>query len=121
GRLVGQNQLRIGDDGPGNGRPLLLSAGDLVGELLQQVPNAQPVGNGVDALFHLVIRFARQHQGQKDVVLQREGVQQVEVLKHKAQVVPAKGGNLLLVQGDDVAHVQKHLAAGGLIQPCQNV
>ena len=121
GGLVGQDELRVGDDGPGNGRPLLLAAGDLVGKLLQQLPNAQPVGDGVDALFHLVVLLARQHQGQKDVVLQGEGVQQVEVLEHKAQVVPAEGGNLLLIEGYDVPHIQKHLAAGGLIQPRQDV
>ena len=39
-RLVGQDDLRLRDEGPGHGGPLLLAAGDLVGVLLQQLRDA---------------------------------------------------------------------------------
>ncbi len=121
GGLVGQNKLGLGDDGPGDGRALLLPAGDFVGELFQQLGNAQALGNGLQALAHLRILFSSQHQGQKDVVLHREGVQQVEVLEDKAQVVPAEGGNFPFLQADNVPHVEEDLTGGGLIQGGQNV
>ena len=47
-------------------------------------------------LLHLRIGLAGQHQRQKDVVLERKGVQQVELLEHEAQVVPAEGRHLRL-------------------------
>ena len=44
GGLISQDQLGLGDDGPGDSSPLFLAAGDLEGEFLQQFPNSQPVG-----------------------------------------------------------------------------
>ena len=83
GGLVCQDQFRLGDDGPGNGCPLFLPAGNLKGELFQQLLDPQLVGNGIQTLFHLRVFLPCQHQGQEDVVLDREGVQQVEVLEHE--------------------------------------
>ena len=36
------------DDGPGAGAPLLLPTGDLIGVLVQNVPDVQGVGHGLD-------------------------------------------------------------------------
>ena len=42
-------------------------------------------------------------------------------LKHKSQMVPAEGGDVLLLDGDDVLPVQEYLSAGGLVQGRQDV
>jgi len=44
GRLVGQQDLRAGDERAGDGGALLLSAGDLVGVLFEQRLDAEVVG-----------------------------------------------------------------------------
>lgn len=85
---------RVGDKRPCHGGTLFLTAGYLIGKFLQQFCNAQLLRNGCEPALHLRIRRSGQHQRQIDVVLQGKGVQQVEVLEHKAQVVPAKCGDL---------------------------
>ena len=105
GGLVGQDDPGLGDEGPGHRHPLLLAAGDLVGELPQQLLQPQPPGQGRQALGHLRVGLSRQHQGQQDVIPDGEGVQKVEVLEDEAQVVPAEGGDLPLPDGHDVPAV----------------
>lgn len=94
GRFVCQDQTWVGDKRPCHGGTLFLTAGYLIGKFLQQFCNAQLLRNGCEPALHLRIRRSGQHQRQIDVVLQGKGVQQVEVLEHKAQVVPAKCGDL---------------------------
>lgn len=75
GRLVGQDELRLGDDGSGYGCTLLLSAGNLVGIFFQQVDQTELAANGVQPGVHFGEGFPGQDQGKVDVVLQGEGVQ----------------------------------------------
>ena len=62
----------------------------------------KPPGQGQKPLLHLLISLPRQHQREQDVVLNGEGVQEVEILEHEPQVVPAEGGDVTLLDGDDV-------------------
>ena len=121
GRLVGQQQTGLGDKGAGHGGPLLLPAGHLVGVLLQQLRDAQLLRQRAQAVAHLGVRLPRQHQRQGDVVLQRECVQQVELLKHEAQMIPAERGGVRLLHGGQIAPVQPHRPGGGGIQRRQYV
>ena len=121
GGLVGQDEAGVGDESPGHGCPLLLAAGHLIGVLFQQVGDAQLSRQRHQALLHLAGLLTREHQGQVDVVLQGEGVQQVEVLEHKAQVVPAEGRHLRLPDFTQLLAVQLHQAPGGLIQRRQDI
>ena len=121
GGLVGQDDAGLGDEGPGHSHPLLLPAGDLVGVLLQQCVDTQPPGQGQQPLLHLLVGLPRQHQGEQDVVLDGECVQEIEILEDKAQVVPTEGSDVPLLDGDDVLPVQQDLAAGGLIQGRQDI
>ena len=121
GGLVRQQQAGLGDKCAGHGGALLLAAGHLVGVLFQQVRDAQLVRQRTQAVTHLAVRTARQHQRQIDVVLQREGIQQVELLKHEAQMVTAEGGGIRLLHGGQVTSVQTHRAGGRGIQRRQNV
>ena len=121
GGLVCQQQLGLGDQGAGHSRPLLLSAGDLIGKFGQKRSDAQLVRQRLQTLLHFPIGRARQHQRQQDVVPQAEGVQQVEILKDEAQMVPAESGNFLLTDGGKLPVAQKNMALGGLVQRRQNV
>ena len=121
GGLVGQQDTGPGNHGAGHSGALLLAAGHLIGVLFQQLLNAQLTGQRHQRPVHLRVFLPGQHQRQIDVVLQREGVQQVEILKHKAQMIPAEGGHVGLLHLADVPALQQHLTGGGLIQRRQNV
>ena len=121
GRLIRQQQLRLGDDGPGHCRPLLLPAGDLIGVLLQKLRQSQLPGNRQQPRPHILVRHSHQHQRQIDVVLQRKCVQQVELLEHKTQVVPAEGRRVPLPYLAQFMAVQPHRTRRGLVQRRQNV
>ena len=82
--LVGQHDLRGGDQCPGHRRALLLAAGDLIGIFLQKFFDAQLPGQRGKPAFHSVVPAARQHQGKEDIVLQGQGVQQIEILEDEA-------------------------------------
>ena len=43
GRLVGQDQVGVGHQGPGHGHPLLLAAGQLAGPVVDPVGQADPL------------------------------------------------------------------------------
>ena len=90
GRLIGQNNAGVGNHCAGHGGALLLTAGDFVGVLFQQCGNAQLIGNGRQTPVHLLIALACQHQRQIDVILQSKGVQQIELLKYKTQMIAAE-------------------------------
>ena len=72
--------------------------------------DAQPLGDGRKPARHHAVGAAAEHQRKQDVVLNAEGVQQVEILKHKAQMIPAEGAEGLVAQLGDVVSVQQHLA-----------
>ena len=97
GRLVCQNQLRLGDQGSGNGCPLLLSARDLIRIFVQQIFDPEPLGERQQLLPHFRIFFARQHQRQENILLQIKVVQQIKILKDKTQIFASKLCQLLIL------------------------
>ncbi len=64
---------------------------------------------------------ALEHQRQIDVIPHAEGVQQIEFLKYKAEVVAAEGGQFALGDVAKLAVAQPYFAAGGLIQRREDV
>ena len=121
GRLVGQQKLRGSDQSPRHRRALLFAAGDLVRVLGQQFVDAQLARQRLDEQRHVVGGHALEHQRKVDVVAHAEGVQQIELLKHKAEIVAAEGGQLLFRDVGQLAVAQPDLAAGGLVQRRQYV
>ena len=120
-RLPEDRESGVRDEGPGHGAALLLPAGDLIGVLGQQVRNAQLFRQGAELPLHGPIVLSRQHQGQEDVVLKGEGVQQVEVLEHKAQVGPAEGRQIPLPDVGEGPSVEEDLPGGGAVQGRQDI
>ena len=119
--LVGQHQLRVRDERARHGGALLLSAGDLVGVFGEDVRDAQLLRDGLQARAHLGVGFLRQHEREEDVVLDGEGVEEVEVLEHEAQVVAAERADLALGDGREAAAVQQHLARGRAVERREDV
>ena len=63
----------------------------------------------------------RQHHGQVDIVLQIEGIQQIELLEHKAQIVPPEIRHVLFPDFGDVHILQQHRSGSWPIQRRQDV
>ena len=121
GGLIGEDHFRLCDQGAGNGRTLFLTAGDFIGILFQQVFNPQGNRNGHKGSPHFLIVFTGQHQGQVDIIFQGEGVQQVEFLEYKAQVVTAEGSHFILLNPGEIVALQQDGAGSGLVQRGQDV
>ena len=90
GGFIGQEQGLSCNHGPGAGGPLLLAPGYLIGKFRQDVGDAQFSSH----LPHLVLYrsgvLVIQGEGQADVFLNGQGIQQIEVLEYKAQPLPAE-------------------------------
>ena len=87
GRLVGEQQLRLGDERPGNADELLLAAGELVREevlLADDLEAVERVGHDRGALGALDVAV-----GERDVEVlgDREVVEQVVLLEDEADVL----------------------------------
>ena len=102
GGLVAQEELRILRQGPGDGHPLLLSAGELGGEV------GQPVLQAHGAQHLRRVQGLPADLGRQLHVLQGGEVgDQVVELEDKADVVAAVGGQLPGAVGGDLLLPQK--------------
>lgn len=88
---------------------------------MQQVANAKPPRKRNQTLLHFLRLPAREHKRQIDVVAQRKGVKQIEILKHKAQVIAPEGGDFALRDLGEAAAAEQHLSAGRLVERRQDV
>ena len=116
GGFVEQQHLRLHGQGPGNGHPLLLAAGDLPGLGLDVRRHAHlfqilhgPLPGGLLVLF--------QYLDLPDHAIFQHGhvVEQVEGLEHHAHMGAVLGG-IDLGTGDVLAAVEDLAAGGGLQQ-----
>ena len=83
GGFVCQNQLGIGDDGPGDGHTLLLTAGKLCGHVLCPGQKAYPIQGGFHPLLALRSGNTLVNQRQFHVFFRGELGDQVELLDQK--------------------------------------
>lgn len=120
-RLVRQHQPRRGDQRPGRGGPLFLPARNLIGVLLQNVRDFQLLGQRRKPRRHFLIPLSLQDEGQKDIVLQGKGVEKVEVLENKAEVIPTESGDLFFPDGDEIFALKEHLAARRLVEGGEDI
>ena len=86
GGLVGQQQRRPLDQGPGDGHPLALAAGHLVGAVAHAVGQPDPGERFGRAAAPLRGRDARVDQRQLDVPQGRLPGQELEGLEHEADL-----------------------------------
>ena len=91
GRLVGEEQRRLGDDRARDRDALLLAAGELAGRVLLPAGQARPTPSAARASRRRSLgRDAAIDQRQLDVLERRGARQQVEALEDEAEIVPAK-------------------------------
>ena len=68
------------------------------------------------AAGHIPVVHSGQNQRQVDVIPQGKGIQQVKILKDKAQIFPSEIRQVPLPDFADVLPLQQHLSPGGLVQ-----
>ena len=102
GRLVGDEQRRIGDDRAGDRDALLLAAGELPRIVLSPGRRARRCERGHDVLAALRLRELRQQQRQLDVLERRQHRDQVVELEDEPDVPRAPRGERALGQAADL-------------------
>ena len=85
GGLVGKDDVRAGDKGPGDAHPLLLAAGHLTGKVVEPVAQTHPGQKLSGGLFPLRFGYPAKHQGEGHVFRGRQLGQQIVGLKDKAR------------------------------------
>ena len=96
GRLIGKDNLRVVNQGPAKGYPLLFAARQLVREIiiaLEQVDAAEQFC-GLGGRLGITVQFGREH----DVFQGGQGGDQVEGLKHVADCPVAERRELVFAQ-----------------------
>ena len=109
GRLIGKDQLRVGDQRPGDRHTLLLTSGELLGKVLGAMPHVHTAQHLLHSLFALSRRDIQVGQRQLHVLIDVQLVDQVEALEDEANLSLADGIALLLAQ---VGHLLSHQAVG---------
>ena len=120
-RLVGEDELGVGDHGAGDGDALLLSARELLREVLGAVGDGHSLHHGRDPLLALRGADVQVAQRQLYVFIDVQLVDEVEALEHEADVALAELGALLLLQAADLLSEQLIGALGGIIQEAEDV
>ena len=121
GGLVGHDDGGMGGDGPGDGHPLLLTAGHFGGLVLPAVGHAylfQGLHHDIPALQD---RHTLIDQGQLHIFIGGEGGDQVIALEDEADLLVADVGQLAVRAVGDVLTVQGVVPIGGDVQTAQNV
>ena len=121
GGLVGEDELGVGDHGAGDGHTLLLSARQLLREVLGPVGDGHPLHHRRDPLLALRRADVQVAQRQLDVLIDVQLVDEVEALEHEADVAFAELGALLLLQAADLLAEQLVGALGGVVQEAEDV
>ena len=106
GGFIRQKQLGAVDDGSGTSAPLLLAAGHLIGVFIQNIHDVQFFSHFPHPSVDLTCGNLVDSQCHSDVFGDGQCVQQVKVLKHKAQVFPTKPGNLFFIYLCHISSIQ---------------
>ena len=119
--LVGKDELGTEDHGAGDGYALLLSAGELVREVLGTVADVHALHHLLHLLLALALRYAEIGERQFDVLFHIELVDEVETLKDEAYLSLADGRALVLMQSGHLFVAKPVLARGGVVEESEDV
>jgi hypothetical protein len=112
--LVGKQNGRPGSEGPRQGDPLLLAAGELARVVMAAVLEAHGGEELVGAAHR--IGLPEELDREEDVLARRQIGQELKALEDEADLVPAEEGELILRQVLDRPAVDPHLAGGGAVE-----
>ncbi len=114
-RLVGEDQLRILHHRPGDADSLLLATGQLGWAMVQPVTETDGVDH--DLVPVRVGTAARNRQGEEDVLLRREGRDQVERLEDEPDPFPAEPGELPVAERTELDVPDVNCSAVERVEP----
>jgi len=121
GGLVGEDELGIGDHGASDGDTLLLTARELLREVLGTVRDGHPFHHGRDPLLALGSTDFHVLERQLDVLIDVQLVDEVEALEYEADIALAKLGALAFFQLSHLLTEQLVGAARGVVQEAEDV
>src|ERR1043165_1171689 len=121
GRLVGEDELRLGDHGPGDGDALPLPARELVGALLRLRRESDVIEPAAHARVARAAAGVLQQQRVLDVLVRGEDGDEVEGLEDVAEAIAARGGEAVQRDGGDVDTVDDDAAAARLVDAADGV
>ena len=85
---------------------MLLAAGHLIGVFVQNIRDVQLSGHFPHPAVDLACGDLVDGKCQGNVFGDGQGIQQVKILKHKAQVFPTEPGNLLFIDFGHIGSIQ---------------
>ena len=118
GRLIGQQDFRIADDGAGQRHALLLAARKLAGIMRQAMAETD--------MLQLFFRPRKsigpsgKFKRDGDILQRRHGGHEMEGLKDDADMLPTKAGKTILVEAGEILARHMHAARAWLLQPRQH-
>ena len=119
GGFICQNDRGLGGQSTGNRHPLLLAAGEVIGQTVQFLLQPQQLHDPHDELF---VRLAAiQGDGENNVFPHAEHRHQIVVLEDKADLLAAEDGGLLAVQLGKLSIAHPDAALGGGVQAAQHI
>ncbi len=119
GGLIRQHQSRIVDQGPANGNALLLTAGKLIGQMMDTIADIQGAQHLSKSLF---IRLSSiQQQGQRDVFLHIQYRNEIVELINQSHLPSPENGQLGFIQLINIGAFEKYFPRSGTIHAAQNM
>ena len=99
GGLIRQNDGGLSGQGPGNGHPLLLAAGELTGQVAALIRQPHPLQGPDGPLMPLLARHTGIEQRQFHILLHGQLGNEVILLENESQHPVADLGLLVVVHG----------------------
>ena len=109
GRLIGQNDLRIIDQGPTDGHPLHLSSGKFMGSMVPPIKKAHLPEQLINVRLNGIGTFL-QMVGKTNVLLNGQDWKKIKKLEDNTDFVPPKEGETPVVHPCDVLTLDDDLA-----------
>ncbi len=120
-RFVGEDDFRFVDEGAGDGDPLLLATGELIGFVVAAVGEADEGEQIINQGGVFLDIFAIQQKGQGDIFCRAEGGEQVEELENKTHLPSSHEGDLVVGQVGHALAAQDDFAVRGTVQPTEQM
>ena len=119
--LVSEDDRRIRDQRSRDSHPLLLSAGQLLGTVVQPVPQADDLQGTPRTVPAFLPAQAGQQQGQLDVLPSCQDGDQIERLEHVADVLGAPSRQFAFIHFPDCVAEHFERTLRGAVDPSHQV